>query len=67
MLDAQRQQHRASLGLVRAEARRYLDTVQFFTAMGGGWWQSSEAKAAAQTLGATAPEISESPPSPSEQ
>ena len=59
MLDAQRQQHRASLGLVRAEARRYRDTVQFFTAMGGGWWQSSEAKSAARTVGGAKTEISE--------
>jgi hypothetical protein len=26
------------LGYVRAKAQRYLDTVQFLTAMGGGWW-----------------------------
>jgi NodT family efflux transporter outer membrane factor (OMF) lipoprotein len=51
MLDAQRQQHRANLGVVRAEAQRYLDTTQLFVAMGGGWWQSNVATEAADTLG----------------
>jgi NodT family efflux transporter outer membrane factor (OMF) lipoprotein len=38
VLDAQRLAEQARLGYVRAQAQRYLDTVQFFTAMGGGWW-----------------------------
>lgn len=38
VLDAQRLDEQARLGLVRAQAQRYLDTVQFLTAMGGGWW-----------------------------
>lgn len=50
VLDAQRLYEQARLGYVRAEAQRYLDTVQLFVAMGGGWekWHQQElAKAAA--------------------
>lgn len=38
VLEAQRLSEQARLGYVRAQAQRYLDTVQFLTAMGGGWW-----------------------------
>ena len=38
VLEAQRLTEQARLGYVRAKAQRYLDTVQFLTAMGGGWW-----------------------------
>jgi NodT family efflux transporter outer membrane factor (OMF) lipoprotein len=38
VLDAQRLTEQARLGYVRAQVQRYLDTVQLFTAMGGGWW-----------------------------
>jgi len=38
VLDAQRLAEQARLGYVRARAQRYLDTVEFLTAMGGGWW-----------------------------
>jgi NodT family efflux transporter outer membrane factor (OMF) lipoprotein len=38
VLEAQRLSEQARLGYVRAKAQRYLDTVQFLTAMGGGWW-----------------------------
>jgi NodT family efflux transporter outer membrane factor (OMF) lipoprotein len=38
VLEAQRLTEQARLGFVRAEAQRYLDTVQFLTSMGGGWW-----------------------------
>jgi NodT family efflux transporter outer membrane factor (OMF) lipoprotein len=38
VLEAQRLDEQARLGYVRAKAQRYLDTVQFLTAMGGGWW-----------------------------
>jgi NodT family efflux transporter outer membrane factor (OMF) lipoprotein len=51
VLDAQRLDEQARLGYVRAEAQRYLDTVQLFVAMGGGWWQSD---AGAQPLPAAA-------------
>ena len=38
VLDAQRLTEQARLGYVRAQVQRYLDTAQFLTAMGGGWW-----------------------------
>jgi NodT family efflux transporter outer membrane factor (OMF) lipoprotein len=38
VLEAQRLTEQAQLGYVRAKAQCYLDTVQFLTAMGGGWW-----------------------------
>ncbi len=38
VLDAQRLAEQARLGYVRAKVQRYVDTVQLFTAMGGGWW-----------------------------
>jgi len=38
VLEAQRLTEQARLGFVRAKAQRYIDTVQFLTAMGGGWW-----------------------------
>jgi NodT family efflux transporter outer membrane factor (OMF) lipoprotein len=50
VLDAQRQTEQARLGYVRAQAQRYLDTVQLLTAMGGGWWQGQD-----QTAQAAAP------------
>ncbi|HEX7967945.1 MAG TPA: efflux transporter outer membrane subunit [Stellaceae bacterium] len=49
VLDAQRQAEQARLGLVRAQAQRYLDTVQLFTAMGGGWWDWKNQTAQAET------------------
>jgi NodT family efflux transporter outer membrane factor (OMF) lipoprotein len=36
VLTAQRQLHRAQMAYIGARAQRYLDTVQFFAAMGGG-------------------------------
>jgi NodT family efflux transporter outer membrane factor (OMF) lipoprotein len=39
VLDAQRRYQQARLGYVRAVQQRYLDTVQLFAAMGGGWQQ----------------------------
>jgi NodT family efflux transporter outer membrane factor (OMF) lipoprotein len=39
VLESQRLAEQARLGYVRARAQRYLDTVQFLTAMGGGWWE----------------------------
>jgi NodT family efflux transporter outer membrane factor (OMF) lipoprotein len=49
VLDAQRLAEQARLGYVRAQAQRYLDTVQLLTAMGGGWWQSQDQTAQAAT------------------
>jgi NodT family efflux transporter outer membrane factor (OMF) lipoprotein len=42
VLEAQRLAEQARLGYVRAEAQRYLDTAEFLTAMGGGWWNSKD-------------------------
>jgi NodT family efflux transporter outer membrane factor (OMF) lipoprotein len=44
VLDAQRRYQQARLGYVRAVQQRYLDTVQLFAAMGGGWrqWQAAQ-------------------------
>jgi NodT family efflux transporter outer membrane factor (OMF) lipoprotein len=36
VLDAQRERQRAQLGLLRAQARQYLDTIQLLLAVGGG-------------------------------
>jgi NodT family efflux transporter outer membrane factor (OMF) lipoprotein len=55
VLDAQRQAQQARLGYVRAQAQRYLDTVQLLTAMGGGWWQSQDQTAQAVTAAKAAP------------
>lgn len=46
VLDAQRIFQQARIGLVRAQAQRYLDTAQLFLAMGGGWWERVPAQAA---------------------
>jgi len=46
ILDAQRILEQARLGLVRAQAQRYLDTAQLFVAMGGGWWDRAAEAAA---------------------
>jgi NodT family efflux transporter outer membrane factor (OMF) lipoprotein len=51
VLDAQRLAEQARLGYVRAQAQRYLDTVELLTAMGGGWWQSQDQTALAVTPG----------------
>jgi NodT family efflux transporter outer membrane factor (OMF) lipoprotein len=54
VLDAQRGVEQSRLGYVRAEAQRLLDSVQFLTAMGGGWWdwkaKDTETQAAAQDV-----------------
>jgi NodT family efflux transporter outer membrane factor (OMF) lipoprotein len=47
VLDAQRLAEQARLGYVRAQVQRYLDTVQLFTALGGGWWEWRAAPAQA--------------------
>jgi len=56
VLDAQRLAEQARLGYVRAQAQRYLDTVQLFTALGGGWWEwrGAPAQAAITPVKATA-------------
>jgi NodT family efflux transporter outer membrane factor (OMF) lipoprotein len=55
VLDAQRLAEQARVGFVRAQAQRYLDTVQLFTALGGGWWEWRPAPAQAAITPAKAP------------
>jgi NodT family efflux transporter outer membrane factor (OMF) lipoprotein len=38
VLDAERTYQQARLNYVRGQSQRYLDTIQLFAAMGGGWW-----------------------------
>ncbi len=38
LLNAQRQEQQARIGLVQAQALRYADTAALFQALGGGWW-----------------------------
>jgi NodT family efflux transporter outer membrane factor (OMF) lipoprotein len=38
LLNAQRTQQQAVIGLVQAQAARYADTAALFQALGGGWW-----------------------------
>ena len=38
VLTAQTQYQNAVIGLIRAQATRYTDTVALFAALGGGWW-----------------------------
>lgn len=45
LLNAQRQQQQASIGLIQARAARLADSAALFQALGGGWW-SREAEAA---------------------
>lgn len=42
VLDAERLYAQAQLGYAKAESQRYLDTIQLFTAMGGGWREWNE-------------------------
>ncbi len=55
VLDAQRLAEQARLGFVRAQAQRYLDTVQLFTALGGGWWEWRAVPAQAAITPVSAP------------
>lgn len=42
VLTAQTQYQNAVIGLIRAEAARFTDTVALFAALGGGWWNRDE-------------------------
>jgi NodT family efflux transporter outer membrane factor (OMF) lipoprotein len=44
VLDAQRRYEQARLGYVRSVQQRYLDTVQLFAALGGGWEQWAQSQ-----------------------
>jgi len=38
LLNAQRAQQQALIGLAQGQAARYADTAALFQALGGGWW-----------------------------
>lgn len=42
VLTAQTQYQNAVIGLIRAQAARYTDTVSLFVALGGGWWNRND-------------------------
>jgi NodT family efflux transporter outer membrane factor (OMF) lipoprotein len=42
LLNAQRTQQQAMIGLVQAQAARYADTAALFQALGGGWWNRTD-------------------------
>jgi len=43
LLDAQREYERVRVSLVQARATRYADTAALFQALGGGWWNRTDA------------------------
>jgi outer membrane protein TolC len=43
LLNAQQTYQQAVLSLAQAKAARYADTVALFQALGGGWWNRSDA------------------------
>ncbi len=47
LLNAERQQQQARLGLIQAQAARYADTAALFQALGGGWWHAGPRSAGA--------------------
>jgi NodT family efflux transporter outer membrane factor (OMF) lipoprotein len=50
VLTAQTQYQNAVLGLIRAEAARYTDTVALYVALGGGWWNRADVPAPPENL-----------------
>ncbi len=42
LLNAQRTQQQALIGLAQAQAARYADTAALFQALGGGWWNRQD-------------------------
>jgi outer membrane protein TolC len=58
LLNAQRTQQQALIGLVQAQSARYADTAALFQSLGGGWWnrrdlqpsQAGEGKGAATVV-----------------
>ena len=46
LLNAERQYQQTRIGLVQAQAARFADTAALFQALGGGWWNRSEADTA---------------------
>ena len=45
LLNAEQTYQQAEIALVQAQANRYADTVALFQALGGGWWNRSDAPA----------------------
>ena len=45
LLNAQRTQQQALIGLAQAQAARYADTAALFQALGGGWWNRTDVPA----------------------
>jgi NodT family efflux transporter outer membrane factor (OMF) lipoprotein len=43
LLNAQRAQQQALIGLAQAQSARYADTAALFQALGGGWWNRHDA------------------------
>jgi len=43
LMNAEQTYRQAEIALVQAQANRYADTAGLFQALGGGWWNSSEA------------------------
>jgi len=43
LMNAEQTYRQAEVALVQAQANRYADTAGLFQALGGGWWNSSEA------------------------
>ena len=50
VLTAQTQYQNAVIGLIRAQAARYTDTVALFVALGGGWWNRNDQPAPPEGL-----------------
>jgi len=50
VLTAQTQYQNAVIGLIKAEAARYTDTVALFAALGGGWWNRDDLPKPPDTL-----------------
>ncbi len=51
VLTAQQSEQSARLNLVAAQAARFTDTVTLFQALGGGWWNRTDAQITAQCCG----------------
>lgn len=50
LLDAQRQQLQTALDRTSTEAARYSDSTTLFQALGGGWWNESQAQSTGNAL-----------------
>ncbi|MDA8099608.1 MAG: efflux transporter outer membrane subunit [Nitrospiraceae bacterium] len=44
LLNAMRQDQQARIGLVQAQAARFVDTAALFQAVGGGWWSRDDGR-----------------------